>query len=83
MKNYIRFKKNYELTLINNSVMEIYNKLTEDLQNLVIFHLNKHLNIHYLNEISTKLYFSDVCKLHVKKNINILIKNIKEFKIGV
>ena len=62
--------------------MNIYNKLPEDLQNLVILCLNKHLDIHYLNEISTKLYFSETCKLHVKKIINILIKNIRKFKIG-
>jgi len=62
--------------------MNIYNKLPEDLQYLVKFHLNKHLDIHYLNEISTKLYFSNICKVHVKKNINILIKNIRKLKIG-
>ena len=61
--------------------MNIYNKLTEDLQDVVKFHLNKHLDIDYLKKISTKLYFSETCKLHVKKNINILIKNIRKLKI--
>ena len=61
--------------------MNIYNKLSLDLQNIVKFHLNKHLDIHYLIKISKNLYFSNITKIHVKEKINILIKNIKALNI--
>ena len=62
-------------------LMDIYNKLPQDLQNLVKFHLNKHLDIYYLNKLAKRLYFNNITKDHLKKKFTIFINNINKLKI--
>ena len=48
--------------------MDIYCKLPEDLKDIVVFHLNKHLEIHYLNKIYNYFSFNPSAQLTFKCN---------------